>query len=79
LVSSTGRPYPGFVLVRPFGRFNPNIHRTAAANLDTGQVIISEGALDVFAQLYVAELVNGKEVGLYEIGKGLQATVVIHK
>jgi WD40 repeat protein len=70
--------YPGFVLVRPFGRSDPNIHRTAAANLSTGQVIISDGALDVFGQYYVAELVNGKEVGLYEIGKRLLSTVVIH-
>jgi hypothetical protein len=67
--------YPGYVVVRPFARFT---QRAAAANLNTGEVIISDGALDVFAQHYVAELVNGKELGLYEIGKGLQSTVVIH-
>ena len=67
--------YPGFVIVRPLGR---STQRTAAANLNTGEVIIADGALDVFAQDYVAELVNGKEVGLDEMGKGLQATVAIH-
>ncbi len=41
----------------------------------TGQVIISETpALDVFGNHYVAEVRNG-EVGLYERGKGLQASV----
>ena len=71
--------YPGFAIVRPLGRSNPSIQRTAAANLSTGEVIVSDGALDVFAQRCVAELFNGKQVGLYEIGKGLQSTVVIHK
>lgn len=66
--------YPGYVVVRPFALS----HRMAAANLSTGEVIISDGALDVFDHYYVAELVNGKKVGLYEIGKGLKSSIVIH-
>jgi hypothetical protein len=31
-------------------------------------------ALDVFGSHYVAERLNG-ELGLYEVGKGIQATV----
>ena len=58
--------YSGFILVRPFGHSK---QRVAAANLTTGQVIISDGALDVFGQHYVAEVVNGKEVGLYEMAR----------
>jgi WD40 repeat protein len=70
----------GFVIVRHFGshlpgRSSPN--RSAAVELSTEQVIISETpALDVFGRLYVAERERG-EVGLYEIGKGLKARSVL--
>jgi hypothetical protein len=65
----------GFVLVRPFGQSS----RAAAVDLTTGKVIISDTlALDVWSQFYVAEPSPGK-MGLYEIGKGLQATVVLSK
>jgi hypothetical protein len=83
---------PGFVIIRHFGERRKIIHkgdefsiervssnRSAAGELSTGRVIISETPpLDVFGRLYVAEPHVG-EVGLYEIGKGLQATVVLHK
>lgn len=73
---------PHYVLVRPFGRpdpYNPNPkpERAAAVDFGTGLVIISDTpALDVFGTRYVAERAGG-EVGLYEIGKGIQATVTI--
>jgi hypothetical protein len=72
---------PGFVLIRPFGRHafpgGPGALRAAAVELSTGQVIISEtSALDVFGRYYVAEPSAGA-VGLYERGKGLQATVAL--
>ena len=69
---------PGFVLIRPYGRLDQNSWRTAAVELSTGLVIVSEGALDVLGKNCVAETVNGKEVVLYEIGLALQTTVVIH-
>jgi hypothetical protein len=76
---------PDFVLVHRFGRgrgpllLDPNAGRTAAAELNTGQVIISDTpALDVFGQYYVAEPSPGV-VGLYVRGKGLQATVSLYK
>ena len=66
---------PGFVIVRPFDRSLQ--HAAAAANLTTGQVIISVyAALDAFGHFYVAEPDLG-EVGLYEIGKGLQAKITL--
>jgi hypothetical protein len=72
---------PDFVLARPFGRrvlLNPNAKRSAATQLSTGQVIISDTpALDVLGHYYVAEPSTGR-VGLYERGKGLQAAVVLH-
>lgn len=72
---------PNFVLVRPFGlwaRDTPDA-RAAAVEFATGQVIISDTpALDVFRSYYVAEPRSG-EVGLYERGKGLQATVMVAK
>jgi len=70
---------PGFVLVRPFGKHgrieDPDPRRSAAVELRTGQVIVSESpVLDVLGQFYVTQRPNG-EVGLYERGKGLQAAV----
>jgi len=51
----------------------------AAVELATGEMIISDTpALDVYGNKYVAEVRPG-EVGLYERGKGLQATVVLHQ
>jgi hypothetical protein len=51
--------------------------RAAAAELSTGDVIISETpALDVFGRYYAAEHERGV-LGLYEIGKGLKATAAI--
>jgi hypothetical protein len=73
---------PNFMLVRPFGRvslWDPNAKRTAAVELATGRVIISETpALDVFGRRYIAEQFPWV-VGLYERGKGLQATVPLHE
>jgi hypothetical protein len=47
--------------------------------LSSGEVIISETpALDVLGRYYVAEPSPGT-VGLYERGKGLQATVALHE
>jgi hypothetical protein len=72
---------PDFVLVSPFGRGawrNPNAKRSAAAELGTGQVIISDTpVLDVLGRDYVAEPSPGS-VGLYERDRGLQATVALH-
>jgi len=74
---------PGFILIRPFGKHaflrDPNAGRAAAMELSSGDVIISETpALDVLGRYYVAEPSPGT-VGLYERGKGLQATVVLHE
>jgi hypothetical protein len=83
---------PGFVIVRPFGgrtivirngdgffMGQSSSNRAAAAELSTGLVIISDTpALDVYGRFYVAEPAKG-EVGLYEIGKGLKAAVVLHQ
>jgi len=73
---------PAFVLIRPFGRgawWNPNATRVAAADVRTGQVIISDTpALDVLGRYYVAEPSAGM-VGLYERGKGLRATLAVHE
>ena len=72
---------PDFVIVRPFAGstredlYNPK--RSAAVEIGTGQVIVCDSpALDVFGHYYAAERTNG-ELGLYERGKGLQATVAI--
>jgi WD40 repeat protein len=60
-------------------RFKEPSGGAAAVELATGQMITSDTpALDVFGSHYVAEVRPG-EVGLYERGKGLQATVVLHK
>lgn len=49
----------------------------AAVEYETGRVIVSQRpALDVWGERYVAEPNDG-EVGLYEIGRGLQATIRI--
>jgi hypothetical protein len=74
---------PGFILIRPFGKHaflrDPNAGRAAAMELSSGDVIINETpALDVLGRYYVAEPSPGT-VGLYERGKGLQATVVLHE
>jgi hypothetical protein len=73
---------PSFVLIRPFGKRafprDPNARRAAAVELNTGEVIVSHTpALDVCGRYYVAEPSAGT-VGLYERGKGLQATVALH-
>jgi hypothetical protein len=61
---------PGFVIVRPCAPY-----AAAAVEYTTGRMITSETpALDVLGKYYVTELPNG-EVGLYERGKGLQASV----
>jgi hypothetical protein len=71
----------GFVLIRPFGKkADPDkaATRVAAVELSTGEVIISDTPLmDVFGRYYVAGP-SGGEIGLYERGKGLQATVALH-
>ncbi len=55
----------------------PPSNRAAAVEFATGQVIVSDTpALDVFGRFYVAELANG-DLGLYERGKGLQATLTV--
>jgi hypothetical protein len=83
---------PGFVIFRSFGGGTKvtrsgdgflmeqvSSNRAAAAQLNTELVIISNTpALDVLGRFYVAESAE-REVGLYEMGKGLQATVVLHK
>jgi len=85
---------PDFVLVRPFGLAaatnaffavkplntgGPDARRAAVAELATGEVIISKTpALDVLGRYYVAEPFAGA-VGLYERGKGLQATVALRE
>jgi len=74
---------PGFILIRPFGKRSllgdPRAWRAAAAELATGEVIISgTAAMDVLGPFYVAESSPGT-VGLYERGKGLQAIVALHE
>jgi len=73
---------PEFVIVRPFGilrrPFDTSaMHGAAAANLATGLIIVSDyPVLDVSGHFYVTESDLG-EVGLYEIGKGLQAKMTL--
>lgn len=73
---------PGYVVFHHFGPFHwgqNSSTRSAAAQWSTGFVIISNTpALDVFGHSYVAEP-NAGEVGLYEIGKGLQTSVALPK
>ena len=82
---------PGFIIIPSFGARSELVHteegravkevssnRTAAAQLATGRVIISETpALDVMGHFYVTQPAPD-EVGLYEIGKGLLHTVALH-
>jgi hypothetical protein len=52
---------------------------TLAVELKTGQIIQSHSAaFDVYGNRYVEEVHPG-EVGLSEIGKGLQASIVVSK
>jgi len=70
---------PGFVIIRPFLEPGEAVQRAVAVELATGEGIISEtAALDVLGRYYVAESSPGV-VGLYQRGKGLQATVTLHK
>jgi hypothetical protein len=71
---------PSFVIVRLTGQERINSpQRTAASELHTGELIVSETpALDVLGRYYVAEPSRGC-VGLYERGKGLRATFDLHK
>ncbi len=76
---------PAFIVVfHPYykvqGNNTPGVGGGAVAvELSTGQMITSDTpALDVFGAHYVAEVRPG-EVGLYERGKGLQASVVLDK
>jgi hypothetical protein len=73
---------PNFVLIWPFGLIRhdrPIPNRAAAVEISTGDAIISETPrLDVFGRYYVSDPSPG-EIGLYERGKGLQATVALHK
>jgi hypothetical protein len=70
---------PGFVIVRPFGQYAAyDPKRAAAVELSTGQIIISNTpAIDIYGRYYIAEPSPGV-VGLYERGKGLQATLALH-
>jgi hypothetical protein len=71
---------PGFIISRPNAatrKYDPHVP-TSAVELSTGQVIVSRTpALDVFGRYYVAEPSPGT-VGLYERGKGLQATLALY-
>ncbi len=74
---------PRFVRIHPYGPWardgDPNEKRSCAVELSTGFTITSEGpALDVYGDYYVAERRNG-ELGLYAIGKGLQAAVSLRE
>jgi hypothetical protein len=71
---------PDFVIVRLAGQTTIDYPQgTTAAELHTGELIVSQTpALDVLGRYYVAEPRPGW-VGLYERGKGLQATVDLHK
>jgi hypothetical protein len=70
---------PSFILVRAYGRVSPNASgaRAAAVEFAAGRVLVSRtSALDVFGTHVVAERRAG-EIGLFDRGKGLQATVAI--
>ena len=73
-----GATDPRFAIIRPVGWhsfFDPQPDRAAAIELATGQAIVgSTSKLDVCGRYYVAQHADGK-IGLYERGKGLQATV----
>jgi hypothetical protein len=72
---------PGFLIIRPFIASDflggHSLEPVAAVNLSTGLVIGSHTPwLDVCGRFCVAEPTAG-EVGLYDIEKGLQATIVL--
>ena len=70
----------GSVIIRPFGPLEQydQSKRAAAVGLGSGEVVVSDTpAIDVFGRYYIAEPSPGV-VGLYERGKGLQATVALH-
>ena len=71
---------PGVVISRPNAatrKYDPHVP-TSAVELSTGRVIVSHTpALDVLGRYYVAEPSAGT-VGLYERGRGLQATVALY-
>jgi hypothetical protein len=71
---------PAFVLIRPSGwsvRDAERVPRSSAVEFRTGQVIMTDAeALDVFGNKFIIELPDG-QLGLYERGKGVQATVAI--
>lgn len=86
---------PAYVIVRPCGppprpeegllvrprdpKTMPVNLRSAAAEVSTGDAVISETpALDAFHNYYIAESSPGT-VGLYERGKGLQDTIALHQ
>jgi hypothetical protein len=71
---------PSFVIVRLAGQeATKHPQRTVAAELHTGELVVSETpALDVLLRYYAAEPSRGC-VGLYERGKGLQATIDLRK
>ncbi len=71
---------PSFAIVRLTGQDRiDSPQRTVAAELYTGELIVSDTpALDVLGRYYVAEPSRGC-VGLYERGKGLRATIDLHK
>jgi WD40 repeat protein len=72
---------PAYVLIRAFGWFargSDRVPPAAAVEFRTGQVIIKDAqALDVFGNHYVIEQLTDGKLGLYERGKGVQATVMI--
>jgi hypothetical protein len=70
---------PGYILLhkRWLTPDDPNANWGAAVELDSGDVLtVDTHIVDVFGRFYVAQRLDGA-VGLYERGKGLQATVVL--
>jgi WD40 repeat protein len=75
---------PNFIIIRPAkspfqvtNNYANEGKQAAALEFRTGQVLMCDApALDVIGQYYAAERLDG-ELGLYERGKGLQATVRI--
>jgi len=68
---------PDYVAIRLLGRVGDPGPPATIVEYSTGQTIVSQTpALDAFGQYYVAEPSPGT-VGLYERGKGLQASVAL--